>query len=225
MKISEIKKAPYNPRKMSKDAREALKKSLESFDDISGIVINKTSGNILAGNHRWETLSKQHGKNNLELKQVNGEYYSLDAKGTPTGFLVRIVEWDEAKEKAANISANNDLIQGEFTQGLQEVLADLEDLKFDMELFTDLRLDELQIDLDGIDEDLDWDDDKIDKVQQDSIDNNDALPNPKKEADGEVKELLVQIKVTVPDDLKDKVKEDLLEFLAGQYYYGQINIV
>lgn len=225
MKINDIKKAPYNPRKMSKDARSALKTSLESFDDISGIVINERTGNILAGNHRWEELIRIHGKKNVNLIHLTGEHYSLDGKNGPTGFIVRIVDWDDAKERAANVSANNDLIQGEFTSGLQDVLSELNELKFDDDLFGNLRLDELQIDLDGVDEDLSWDEDTLNKIQDDAISANDMLDDPKTKAPSEVRELVAQIKITVPDELKDVVKDDLLEFLAGQYYYGQIIIV
>ena len=49
MDISKIKKAPYNPRRMGKASKEALKKSLETFEDISGITVNKRSGNVVAG--------------------------------------------------------------------------------------------------------------------------------------------------------------------------------
>ena len=56
MKASSIKVAPYNPRKFSKDARKALKKSIEEFSDISGITINQKTGNVVSGNHRWEEL-------------------------------------------------------------------------------------------------------------------------------------------------------------------------
>ena len=225
MKISDVKRCPYNPRKMSKDARSALRTSLESFDDISGIVIYERNGNILAGNHRWEELIKIHGQNNVNLVRLRGEHYSLDGKNGPTGFIVRIVDWDDAKERAANVSANNDLIQGEFTSGLQDVLSELNELKFDDDLFGNLRLDELQIDLDGVDEDLSWDEDTLNKIQDDAISSNNDLPEPKTKAPSEVKELVAQIKITVPDELKDVVKDDLLEFLAGQYYYGQIIIV
>jgi hypothetical protein len=225
MKLSEIKTANYNPRKMSKEAREALKTSLETFDDISGIVVNKRTGNIISGNHRYEQLVKMHGRRNLSLTELTEDYSSLDAKKKPTGFLIRFVDWDEGKERAANITANNDLLQGEFTQGLQDVLAELSDFKFDDSLFEGLRLDELQIDLNGVDEDLEWSEDAIDKIQQEAEDRNAMLDDPKDNAPSEVKEILAQIKITVPDELKDQVKQDVLEYLAGQHYYGLITIV
>lgn len=225
MKISDIKKASYNPRKMNKEARAALRHSLQSFDDISGIVVNQRTGNIIAGNHRWEELLKHYGKKNVSLTKLTEDFYSLDTKEKATGFLIRIVDWDEAKEKAANITANNDLIQGEFTSGLQNILSDLQKLDFPEMDFSGLRLDELKIDLNGIDEDLDWDDEAIDQIQAEAEERNNALPDAKGKEPSNVKEIISEIKISVPDELKEEVKDDLLEFLAAQYYYGQITIV
>lgn len=219
MKVSDIQFAKYNPRKMSKESKEALKKSIEQFNDISGITINKQTGNVLAGNHRWEQLCKKYTKSNLELKHLQGEYYTLNTTEDEfTGFLVRVVDWDIAKEKAANVAANSELIAGEFTSGLQDVLLDIGEF----ELFEGLRFDELQIDLSGVDDDLVWDDDSLDEIQKSAEEKNDRLPDAK---NSEVKEIRVEIKVSVPADMKDEIKDDLLEFLADQPYYGEITIV
>jgi hypothetical protein len=225
MDLKKIKKAEYNPRKMTKDAREGLKKSMEEFQDISGIVINERTGNVLAGNHRWEQLNKIHGKRNIELAGLGIDgYFMIQAKGQFTGFIARVVDWEEGKEKAANISANNDLIQGEFTQGLQDVLAELNDLGFNEEMFEGLRLDELQIDLSGVD-DLEWSEDQLNEIQEQAEEKNRLLDDPNTNMDSEVKEIITQIKISVPSELKDEVKDDILEFLAGKHYYGEINIV
>lgn len=40
MKVKDLKPAGYNPRKISKEKLAALKKSLEEFGDLSGIVVN-----------------------------------------------------------------------------------------------------------------------------------------------------------------------------------------
>ena len=40
MKVKDLKPAAYNPRKISKEKLAALKKSLEEFGDLFGIVYN-----------------------------------------------------------------------------------------------------------------------------------------------------------------------------------------
>jgi site-specific DNA-methyltransferase (adenine-specific) len=57
-------------------------------------------------------------------------------------FAVRVVDWDEATEKAANITANNPHIAGTFTDGLEALLAETK-LAIGNEAFCDLELDAL----------------------------------------------------------------------------------
>lgn len=226
MDISKIKKAPYNPRRMGKASKEALKKSLETFEDISGITVNKRSGNVVAGNHRWDEVTRKFGGiNNMEMVHLNGEYYSLNnSNGEATGFLVRVVDWDDAKEKAANVAANSDLISGEFTSGLQDVLNDVV-VDLDELIFDELRLDELMIDLDGVDEDLEWGEEKLDKIQTDAEKKNRELDDAKGEESSEAKEVVSSIKISGPSEIMGEVKDDLLEFLAKKDYYGEIIIL
>jgi hypothetical protein len=63
--------------------------------------------------------------------------------GTGERFPVRFVQWDEAKQRLANLAANNPHLQGSFTD---EALAQLESFSTN-EHFADLRLDDLQADL------------------------------------------------------------------------------
>lgn len=223
MDISKIRKAPYNPRKMSKEAKQALKSSINTFNDISGITVNKRTGNIVSGNHRWEEVTHEHGgPKKLVLNHLSGEYYSLDTKsGVHTGFLVRVVDWDINKEKSANVTANSSLVMGEFTSGLQDILGELKvELNDD---FSALRLDELHIDLD-LDDELDLDDD-LDSAREHAEEKNRMLPDAKGEEASEVKEIRSVIKVSAPSELRDEVKADIMEFLAKKNYYNDITIV
>jgi len=224
MDIKKIKTAPYNPRIMGKDAKKALKKSIEEFSDISGIVVNSQTGNVLAGNHRWNQLVDKYGINKLQLfdLQDNEHFLLMDSKGDSTGFIIRVVDWPIEKEKAANITANSNLISGQFTSGLQDVLDDLAS-SLDNPTFEGLRLDELQIDLDGLD-DLTFDEPHADIEKASRESNGELSESDNPEADS-VKEVRGIIKVSVPSDLKDEVREDVLEFLATKEYYGLINIV
>lgn len=134
--LYDLRPAPYNPREISDKAFGALKGSLEAFGDISGIVWNATTGHLVCGHQRLRALREQHG-DKLELKG--------GAIVTPTGerFPVRIVEWDEMREKAANVAANNPHIASEFTPELDAIL---EELTAELpDLSEALRLDEIKI--------------------------------------------------------------------------------
>ena len=54
--LKDAKPAKYNPRKITEDRLEKLKKSIESFGDLSGVVINNRTGSIVAGHQRIKTL-------------------------------------------------------------------------------------------------------------------------------------------------------------------------
>lgn len=66
----------------------------------------------------------------------------ITVQGERKEFSVRVVDWTEGQEKAANVAANNPHIGGAFTEGLADILAevqcDLGDLAFD-----ELKLNEL----------------------------------------------------------------------------------
>lgn len=218
-----IKTAPYNPRTMNKDTKDALLNSMEEFEDISGIVINSRTGHIVSGNHRWQALIDKFG-NDLELTEISDEYSYINADDEFTGFIAKIVDWPLEKEKAANITANSDLLSGTFTSELQTVLDDVSK-GLDDSLFGGLRLDELQIDLDGIDEDLSWDDDQLDNIQKEAEDKNNQLENAKGEEAEDVTLIRETIKISVPSEMKQEIKDELLEFLATKTYYGDITII
>lgn len=219
MDIKDIKIAHKNPRIMGKEAKLALSKSLSQFNDISGITINKRTGNVVSGNHRWAELNKVYGKENLSLSLLQGEYNTLDCKNKFTGFIVRLVDWEESKELAANITANSNLVQGEFTSELQTILEGVSK-ELDTDIFEGLRLDELQVDLDDID-DIEWDD----KVEASAREKNTLLEDSKEKEASELKDIITSIKVAVPSELKDVVKKDIREALAKKDYFDDIDIL
>lgn len=137
--------ASYNPRKMSDDAKKALKVSMKEFSDISGITWNKTTGNIITGHHRWQNLVDAHGIENLKFEEVSKNLYKIKASNDDTGFILRAVEWDMAKEKAANVAANSQHISGEFTADLQSVLEDIQSSDFGSDLYTELSFENLEV--------------------------------------------------------------------------------
>jgi len=131
--ITQLKGAAYNPRSITEEALEGLQHSLAGFGDISGIVWNKRTGNLVAGHQRLRALREKYGK---DLKLVDGVLVADHQR-----FTVRVVDWDEATEKAANVTANNPNIAGEFTDGLQAVLEEIEANQPDLMPY--LNLDEL----------------------------------------------------------------------------------
>ena len=57
-KISELKPAPYNPRKSDVTQEANLKASLEKFGVVDPIIFNKQTGNIVGGHFRVRELKK-----------------------------------------------------------------------------------------------------------------------------------------------------------------------
>jgi DNA modification methylase len=131
--LADLKDASYNPREISDTAAFGLAASLSEFGDISGIVFNTKTGNLVCGHQRVSELRKAHG--DLKIKAGRIE--------TPDGhvFVVRLVKWTEEMERVANVAANNPHIAGSFTDGISELLADIRD--DDNELFASLGLDTL----------------------------------------------------------------------------------
>ena len=175
LKTQDINPAPYNPRTMSEDEARGLHYSIESFGDISGITFNQRTQNLVSGHRRWEQLTKQASngeKREISLKRVEvGEEadtvarYKILADGKATSFIMRVVDWDQRKEEAANVAANSHTISGKFDVELLSTLLD----NMDSELKEILRMDQLGIDLGLGFKEGDW-------LGDDSIDPSDEKP-------------------------------------------------
>lgn len=131
LKIEDLQPAPYNPRQISDGAAEGLRYSMEEFGDLSGIVWNERTGHLVAGHQRVE-----------QLKELGAVLHDGVLRGSFGEFPVRVVDWPEGKEKAANIAANNTHIAGEFTPDLASLLEEVQAFVGD-EDFERLRLDAL----------------------------------------------------------------------------------
>jgi len=224
IELKNIKKADYNPRMMGADAKKALRSSILEFQNISGIVINKKTGNIFAGNHRWEQLCGVYGESNIVFSELGGEYYQILSGDTDTGFLARIVDWTKSKEKAANIAANSNLLQGEFTSGLQEILLELS-TEVDV-LFEDLRFDELSIDLgdlSAIGRGITDPSAATDKIRGSSESKNIMLDDSGNQA-GDVRHIAGTVKILIHGDNFDMIREEIIDFLSNRPYYDDVTI-
>lgn len=131
MNLSDLRPAPYNPRTISDQNAKALSYSLAEFGDISGITWNRRTGHLVSGHQRLSQLRARYG-DALDIRD--------DIITTPEGgeFKVRVVDWDVAKEKAANLAANSPDLQGDFTEGVKalvdEVTRALPDMSSELRL-------------------------------------------------------------------------------------------
>jgi hypothetical protein len=139
MQVKDLKSAGYNPRKISKEKLAALKKSLEEFGDLSGIVFNVRTQTLIGGHQRTKNLDPTWPI----VKEPQADRTGTVSAGyveTPHGRLTyREVDWPEIKEKQANIAANkhggefDDLLLKELLEEikLEEPLLDMELIGFD----------------------------------------------------------------------------------------------
>jgi ParB-like chromosome segregation protein Spo0J len=72
IKIKDVKVAGYNPRKISSDEMEKLKSSLQEFGCVRPLVINKKTGNLVAG-HQMLEAAKQLGWKELPYIEIDLE--------------------------------------------------------------------------------------------------------------------------------------------------------
>ena len=133
MKIKDIKPADYNPRKINAKQLAVLKKSMAEFGDLSGIVVNSRTGNMIGGHQRIKNLDPEWPiKKNPEADDTGT--IALGHVKTPWGqILYREVDWDPTKEKAANLAANKHGGEWDLPK-LEIILNELKDLDFDLEL-------------------------------------------------------------------------------------------
>lgn len=118
IKLSEIADNPNNPRNIDKPAFEGLKYSMGKFGDISGIVYNQRSKQLIGGHQRKQAILALLKDADILITE---EFQSAKEDGTlaygyvqlaDSRFNFRVVDWDDETEKLANITANNVHIQG-----------------------------------------------------------------------------------------------------------------
>lgn len=120
--IDDLKPNAKNPRSMSTHDAQSLKNSIRKFGDLSGIVFNRRSKQLVGGHQRIATFKMIAGEKNVVITQ---RFEQPNAVGTTAvGYVTyngefygyREVDWDDGMETAANIAANR--IQGEFDADL-----------------------------------------------------------------------------------------------------------
>jgi ParB-like chromosome segregation protein Spo0J len=125
--LSDLKPAPYNPRKSIGPAAPAYKKlasSLREFGLVEPLVWNETSGHVVGGHLRLQILRE------------------LGVNVVP----VSVVRLSPIREKALNVVLNNREAQGRFdVEKLAEMLEELQELReFELTGFDERDLKALQ---------------------------------------------------------------------------------
>jgi hypothetical protein len=137
--VAKLRPARYNPRTILESRLSKLDKSIRHFGDLSGVVFNVRTGNLVSGHQRMKTIRKSKTR---IVQTPHVDNYGTIAVGyievdTDNGVLkipYRAVDWNIKREKAANIAANAH--GGDFDkEKLALVIADLENSKeFDVEI-------------------------------------------------------------------------------------------
>lgn len=144
--LKDLIPAPYNPRKISDEQMNGLKKSLDRWGLVQEIVVNKRTNHIIGGHQRASAL------------EVNGEKKAA----------VVWVDIDEDEERALNVALNSPHISGEFDFEKLPPLLDEIELKLP-EVFDDLRFD-LLVDGEKISATADRESEEAENAALDSID-------------------------------------------------------
>jgi hypothetical protein len=125
-KAGDLRPAPYNPRTITDEKLDLLGKAMREFGDLGGIVVNVKTGNLVGGHQRLKHLAPDWPIVKAPAKDKTGTV-ALGTIETPWGKLgYREVSWPEAKEKQANLAANQH--SGEWdTSALSDLLKGMDD--------------------------------------------------------------------------------------------------
>lgn len=150
IKLTQIKKAEYNPRTISEENYAKLKNSVKNFGLVEPILINLKNNTIISGHQRYDVLT--------DLILTDGNLAEKEFHLLKYGDLGLILDTDEPTlenedyEKALNITLNNTNLTGEYNfEKLSSLLEDLEINDFDLELTGFNGLEDIDFDFDGFD--------------------------------------------------------------------------
>jgi hypothetical protein len=124
--LSDLRPDPKNPRILSDHVGAALKNSMNKFGDLSSIVFNIQTQQLVGGHQRIKLMEQLPGDRKITITERAGVgnyvgHETLDDTGTVAvgyvwignkQFPYREVNWDLGTQRAANIAANK--ITGEF---------------------------------------------------------------------------------------------------------------
>jgi hypothetical protein len=128
--ISALRPNPKNPRLPFTDAQaDVFKRSLAEYGDLSGIVENTRTGQLVGGHKRVEQFRQDEKAavvvEHLDAPDATGTLAYGYAHVSGTRFAYRLVDWPESKEKAANLAANQFGAEFDWLQ-VQNMLTELD---------------------------------------------------------------------------------------------------
>jgi len=155
IKRSQIKNAPYNPRKITKQERENLYKILDTHKLVQDVVWNERTENVVSGHQRLTWIDLKAREKGLKDFDIN----------------VNKVDINEKQEMELNLAMNNDAAMGKFDLDMLGPM--LEEIDYSLAGFDDKSLDTL---LGGFDAELLNDDD----LQKKADDYNEGIEHRKR---------------------------------------------
>ncbi len=139
MKIKELKANTRNPRKISPEQKERLKKSMDKFGDLGCLVYNERTGRLVGGHQRTMVLPPDATLKITRLKEPSpvGTVAEGYIEHGGEKFKYRAVDWSEEVEAEAMLAANS--AGGEWDKDLLKVLAaDFPKIDFEIAGFPEL---------------------------------------------------------------------------------------
>ena len=129
---------PRNPRQITDDRVERLRRSLAEFGDLSGVIKNVRSGLLIGGHQRCRAWDRgrpgeiEYTERLAAPNSVGTVAYGRIRVGDEA-FAYREVDWDADREKAANLAANR--AAGEWdSAALEAYIRELNEADYDLRL-------------------------------------------------------------------------------------------
>lgn len=136
MELKDLRPNPSNPRQITPEKLKALEKSMREFGDLSGVVFNQTTGQLVGGHQRKDIFGEDarlHVTKRYEVPSRVGTIAEGYILANGERFSYREVKWNETKEKAANIAANKGAGEWDASK-LTEWFNELNDFGFNLDL-------------------------------------------------------------------------------------------
>lgn len=122
MPIATLAPDPVNPRDIGPGALEGLGISIREFGDLSGIVFNVRTKQLVCGHQRVRALADAGA---AEWRR-DGDAAWVEHPDSGERFAIRLVDWDETRQRMANLVANNPEIGGHYTEAALDQIKSLE---------------------------------------------------------------------------------------------------
>lgn len=141
-KLSDLAPNPRNPRRISPKKLALLRKSIQEFGSLDGVIYNVRTQRLVGAHQRQkiDPSAPIRITQNYDPPTQTGTVAEGFCLIADERFPYREVDWDEKKEMAANIAANKGAGDWDFPE-LSNWLAELDDGAFDLDLtlFDDLE--------------------------------------------------------------------------------------